>query len=88
MRQKTIYNELKEIFKKLNYKIIQDNGNFKSGYCILEDKKTIVMNKNNPFESRVNSLCMILSSINTSKIYLKPYIRDIVDSKKQMRLRK
>ncbi len=87
MKQKAIYNDLKEIFEKLNYKIIQDNGNFKSGYCLLEDEKTIVMNKNSPFESRVNSLCIILSSINTSEIYLKPYIRDIIESKKQMKLR-
>ena len=32
---------------KLGYKVILDNGNFNSGYCILEDEKVIVINKNN-----------------------------------------
>jgi len=88
MKSKAIYNELKEAFEKLDYRIIQDNGNFNSGYCLLEDEKTIVVNRNTPFESRVNSLCLILSSINISNIYIKPQIRDIIDSKKQMKLKK
>ena len=82
MKPKIIYNDLKETFEKLEYKIILDNGNFKSGYCILEDEKIIVINKNKPFESRINSLYSILSSINISDIYLKPYIRDIIENRK------
>ena len=82
MKPKIIYNDLKEAFERLEYKIILDNGNFKSGYCILEDEKIIVINKNKPFESRINSLYSILSSINISDIYLKPYIRDIIENRK------
>tara|TARA_B100000959_G_C14731223_1_gene521087 strand:- start:131 stop:379 length:249 start_codon:yes stop_codon:yes gene_type:complete len=82
MNPKRIYNDLKEVFERLEYKLILDNGNFKSGYCLLEDEKIIVINKNKPFESRVNSLCLILSTINTSNIYLKPYIREIMENRK------
>ena len=82
MKPKIIYNDLKEAFERLEYKIILDNGNFKSGYCILEDEKIIVINKNKPFESRINSLYSRLSSINISDIYLKPYIRDIIENRK------
>ena len=82
MKPKIIYNDLKEAFERLEYKIILDNGNFKSGYCILEDEKIIVINKNKPFESRINSLCLILSSINISDIYLKPYIRELIENRK------
>ena len=82
MKPKAVYEDLKETFERLDYKIILDNGNFESGYCILENEKTIVINKNKPFESRINSLCLILSSIDISNIYLKPHIRDILTSKK------
>ena len=82
MKPKIIYHDLKEAFERLEYKIILDNGNFKSGYCILEDEKIIVINKNKPFESRINSLCLILSSINISDIYLKPYIRELIENRK------
>ena len=82
MNSKAIYVDLKEIFERLDYKVILDNGNFNSGYCIFEDEKTIVINKNKPFESRINSLCLILSSINISDIYLKPYIRELIENRK------
>ena len=73
-----IYNELKDIFERLGYKIILDNGNFDSGYCILEDEKVIVINRNKPYENRVRSLSEILSSIRLDNIYIKPYIRELL----------
>ena len=56
---RTTYNELKEVFEKLNYKVVLDKGNFNTGYCLLEHEKIIVVNKNKPYENRVK----ILSSI-------------------------
>ncbi len=78
MKSKKIYIELKEVFDKIGYKVILDNGNFNSGYCILEDDKVIVINKNKPYENRVRVLSEILSSIKLDDIYLKPYIRELI----------
>ena len=78
MKSKNIYNELKEVFQKLGYNIILDNGNFNSGYCLLEDEKIIVINKNKPHENRIRVLFEILSSIRLDNIYIKPYIRDLI----------
>ena len=78
MKVRSTYNELKDIFEKLGYKIILDNGNFNSGDCILEDEKTIVINKNKPYENRVKVLSEILSSIKLDNIYIKPYIRELI----------
>ena len=78
MNSKKIYIELKEVFDKIGYKVILDNGNFNSGYCILEDDKVIVINKNKPYENRVRVLSQILSSIKLDDIYIKPYIRELI----------
>ncbi len=78
MNSKKIYIELKEVFDKIGYKVILDNGNFNSGYCILEDDKVIVINKNKPYENRVRVLSQILSSIKLDDIYMKPYIRELI----------
>ena len=78
MKVKNTYNELKDIFEKLGYKVISDNGNFNSGHCILEDEKVIVINKNKPYENRVMVLSQILSSIKLDNIYIKPYIRELI----------
>ena len=76
------YNELKEVFEKLNYKIVLDKGNFNTGYCLLEHEKIIVVNKNKPYENRVKILSSILSKIDTDDIYLKPKIRELMISYK------
>ena len=76
------YNELKEVFEKLNYKVVLDKGNFNTGYCLLEHEKIIVVNKNKPYENRVKILSSILSRIDTDDIYLKPKIRELMISYK------
>ena len=76
------YDELKEVFEKLNYKVVLDKGNFNSGYCLLEHEKIIVVNKNKPYENRVKILSSILSKIDTDDIYLKPKIRELMISYK------
>ena len=63
---------------KKRSKIILDIGNFNSGYCILEDEKVIVINKNKPYENSVRVLSEILSSIKLDNIYIKPYIRELI----------
>jgi len=78
LKSRKIYNELKDIFDRIGYKIILDNGNFNSGYCILEEEKVIVINKNKPYENRVRTLSEILSSIELDNIYIKPYIRELI----------
>ena len=80
MKAKNIYSDLMEIFEKLDYKIIMDKGSFNTGYCILEDKKIIVINKNRPYENRNRILCEILSSMDFSNYYIKPYIRDMLEN--------
>jgi len=76
------YDELKEVFEKLNYKVVLDKGNFNTGYCLLEHEKIIVVNKNKPYENRVKILSSILSKIDTDDIYLKPKIRELMISYK------
>ena len=76
------YNELKEVFERLNYKVVLDKGNFNTGYCLLEHEKIIVVNKNKPYENRVKILSSILSKIDTDDIYLKPKIRELMISYK------
>ena len=80
MRLKSIYNELKELFEKLGYKLVLDKGSFSTGDCLLEDEKMVVINKNKPYENRVKILCNILSKIDTDSIYIKPKIRELIIS--------
>jgi hypothetical protein len=56
-------NKLEEILEEADYIIRYERGSFQSGYCILEDKKVVVLNKFLTTEGRINTLIDLLPSI-------------------------
>ena len=60
----TTLNKLENIFSEAEYAIRYEKGNFKAGYCILENKKVIVVNKFFSLEAKINCLLEIISEIN------------------------
>lgn len=57
---KTTLHKLESVFEQLGYKVRYERGNFKSGYCIVEDRKIAVINKFFDVEGRVNTMLDIL----------------------------
>ena len=56
--------KLEQIFEHLEYKVRYEKGNFKSGYCIVEDRKIAVINRFFDTEARVRTLLEILVHLN------------------------
>jgi len=54
---------LEEIFDELEYKIRYGKGQFHSGYCVIRDKKVIVVNKFFDTSGRVEVLLEILDKV-------------------------
>ena len=52
--------KIEEVFEENAYKIRYEKGNFKSGYCIIEDRKMVVVNRFASTESRIITLLEIL----------------------------
>jgi len=80
MKPTIIFQEFEQLAQALNVKIVQEKGNFKGGYCLLEKEGIIVVNKLNPIEQRIRALAQAFSILDISKIYMKPAIRSIIDS--------
>ena len=55
--------KFEELYDEIGYSIRFEKGNFNSGYCILQDKKIVVVNKFLTIEGRINALIDILPSI-------------------------
>lgn len=55
--------KIENIFKASEYVIRYERGNFNSGYCILEAKRVIVINKFYDTEARINCLLEILNDV-------------------------
>ena len=55
--------KVEQIFKELDYVVRYEKGNFNSGYCIVENKRVVVVNRFFDTDGRVNVLIDILSVI-------------------------
>ena len=53
-------NKLEKILEEAGYIVRYERGSFQSGYCILEDKKVVVLNKFLIPEGRINTLMDII----------------------------
>ena len=54
--------KLETILKQQDYTVRYERGNFKSGYCIVENKNVAVINKFFDVEARINILIEILGT--------------------------
>lgn len=56
-------NKLEKILEEAGYIVRYERGSFQSGYCILEDKKVVVLNKFLIPEGRINTLMDIIPTL-------------------------
>ena len=56
-------NKLEKILDESGYVIRYERGSFQSGYCILEEKKVVVLNKFLNPEGRINTLLDLIPSL-------------------------
>ena len=59
--------KLEQIFKESAIQVRYGKGAFQSGYCILESKNIVVVNKYFPIEGRVNCLIDLLTKVNINE---------------------
>ena len=60
---KSTLNNLEQIFKESEYSIRYEKGQFRSGYCIIHNKKIIIINKFFDTKGRIENLLDILSDV-------------------------
>ena len=84
MKPTIIFEEFEKLAEKIDIKIIQEKGDFKGGYCLLEKEGIIVVNKLKPLEQRIQALGQAFSRLDITHIYIKPIIRDIIKPKNKI----
>ena len=76
---------LEKIFGEAKYELRFEKGTFNSGYCVLEHKKVVVVNKFLNLEGRINTLLDILASMQLDESVLTPeslkLYKQIIDNK-------
>ncbi len=75
----TTLDKIEKILDEAAYLVRYERGTFQSGYCILEQKKVVVLNKFLQTEGRINTLIDIIPQLRITPEQLSPEVRKIYD---------
>jgi hypothetical protein len=59
--------KLEALLKALNYKLRYEKGNFRTGACVLENSRVIVVNKFSNLESKIIALASLVQTLETDE---------------------
>jgi len=59
----TTLDKLEAVVEESGYVLRYERGNFQSGYCILESKKVVVLNKFLQIEGRINTMVDLIPQL-------------------------
>lgn len=75
----TTLQKIEKILEEAEYVIRYERGNFQSGYCILEEKKVVVLNKFLQLEGKINTLIDLIPQLIIDAELLTPDTRKIYE---------
>ncbi len=71
---------LETLLNEAGYLVRYEKGNFTSGYCILEHKKVIVINKYFDTEARINTLLELTNKLQIDENILSEASREFIQT--------
>ena len=64
---KHFLNKLEDLFSESDYILRYERGDFKSGYCILQENKVAVINKFYTLDGKINCLIDIIREVELNR---------------------
>ncbi|MBI3259808.1 MAG: hypothetical protein HYZ54_10095 [Ignavibacteriae bacterium] len=85
MKLPAILEDLTQIAGQFGYVIRKEKGGFRSGNCVLNSQKIIVVNVLAPYESRVSIIARVLAELPLESVFLKPAVREYIVREKKIK---
>ncbi|MGB3618733.1 MAG: hypothetical protein WBA12_11490 [Catalinimonas sp.] len=58
-----VLKKLEQLFETVGYQVRYEKGQFRSGYCVLKERRVVVVNKFFPLEGRIRCLLDLLPEL-------------------------
>ena len=71
--------KIEKIVEECGYIVRYERGSFQSGFCILEERKVVVLNKFLQLEGRINTLIDLIPQLKIDAEALSPESRKVFD---------
>ena len=75
----TTLDKIEKVTEEAGYIIRYERGSFQSGFCILEDRKVVVLNKFLQLEGRINTLIELMPQLKINVEELTPESKKVFE---------
>ena len=79
--------KLELLLKALDYRVRYEKGNFKTGACVLENSKVVVVNKVANLESKIQGLADLIATLEVQDQFLDEKQKQLLNQLKQTTLK-
>ena len=83
---KSYLSKLEDLFTESNFNLRYEKGNFKSGFCILNETNIVIVNKYYSLEGKINCLTEIIQEINLDSAQFSEKSTELYNSINQTKL--
>jgi len=79
--------KLESLLKALDYRVRYEKGNFKTGACVLENSRVVVVNKFANLESKIQGLADLIATLEVQDQLLDDKQKQLLNQLKQTTLK-
>ena len=79
--------KLESLLKALDYRVRYEKGNFKTGACVLENSRVVVVNKFSNLESKIQGLAYLIATLEVQDQLLDDKQKQLLNQLKQTTLK-
>ena len=79
--------KLESLIKALDYRVRYEKGNFKTGACVLENSRVVVVNKFSNLESKIQGLADLIGTLEVQDQLLDDKQKQLLNQLKQTTLK-
>ena len=82
MTQELILQGFESLIQNLSIDLRYERGDFKGGLCKIDDKNVLIVNNKLPIDKKINLMAVELNRLNLEQIYIRPALRNIIESRR------
>jgi hypothetical protein len=79
--------KLESLLKALDYRVRYEKGNFKTGACVLENSRVVVVNKFSNLESKIQGLADLIGTLEVQDQLIDDKQKQLLNQLKQTTLK-
>jgi hypothetical protein len=78
MKEEEILSGLEKLVESLSIQLRYEKGDFAGGYCVLKDKRMMIVNQALSPALRINVLARELATMNLDQVFVVPALREVI----------